>query len=160
MWQSTCNVAAMEYDDVSSGVIASTPIQSGERRKNPRFAMHFSAFVRAIGDPWSVSETTNVSVAGASFVTDRPFLLNTPVEYVLTFPPDLTKAAQPLRVRFFGMVLRCERMAEGRGMFGIAVHNTAHRYLTQQEAADFEAMERRLQSNANSTAPTQPRKAG
>ncbi len=122
--------------------------------------MHFSAFVRALGDPWSVSETTDVSAAGASFVTDRPFLLNAPVEYVLTFPPDLTKAAKPLRVRFFGMVLRCERVAGGRVVFGIAVHNTAHRYLTQQEAADFEAMEQRLQSNPNSTDSSQPRKAG
>jgi PilZ domain len=150
----------MQSDAVSSGVSATTSIQSGERRKSPRFDMHFSAFVRALGDPWSVSETTGVSAAGSSFVTDRPFLLNAPVEYVLTFPPDLTKAAQPLRVRFFGTVIRCERSAEGRGTFGIAVHNTAHRYLTQQEGADFEAMERRLQPNTNSTVSSEPRKAG
>jgi hypothetical protein len=122
--------------------------------------MHFSAFVRALGDPWLVSETTNVSAAGASFVTERPFLLNTPVEYVLTFPPDLTKAAQPLRVRFFGMVLRCERFPGGGGMFGIAVRNTAHRYLTQQEATDFQAIEQRIPPNANPTVPNQPRRAG
>lgn len=143
----------MQSVAVSYGVNASTTTQSGERRKNPRFDMHFSTFVRALGDPWSLSETTDVSAAGASFVTERPFLLNTPVEYVLTFPPDLTKAPRPLRVRFFGMVLRCERVAGGRVVFGIAVHNTAHRYLTQQEAADFEAMEQRLQSNPNSTVP-------
>ena len=150
----------MQSDAVSGRVNADTTAQSGERRKSRRFDMHFSAFVRALGDPWSVSETTGVSAAGASFVTDRPFLLNTPVEYVLTFPPDLTKAPRPLRVRFFGMVLRCERTAQGGGMFGVAVHNTAHRYLTQQEAADFEAMEQRLQPNAKSTVPSQSRKAG
>jgi len=135
-------------------------IQSGERRKNRRFDMHFPAFVRALGDPWSLSETTDVSAPGASFVTDRPFLLNTAVEYVLTFPPDLTKAAQPLRVRFFGLVLRCERIAEGRNAFAIAVHNSAHRYLTQQEAEGFEAMERRLQPNTDSTVAGEPRKVG
>lgn len=150
----------MQSDSVSSGAITATPTQTGERRKSPRFDMHFSAFVRALGDPWSFSETSDVSAAGASFVTERPFLLNTPVEYVLTFPPDLTKAAQPLRVRFFGMVLRCERHAEGRGKFGIAIRNTAHRYLTQEEAANFEAMEQRHQTNANSPASSQPRKAG
>jgi hypothetical protein len=150
----------MQSDAVSSGVSAGASIQSRERRKSLRFDMHFSAFLRALGDPWAVSETTDVSTAGSSFVTDRPFLLNTPVEYVLTFPPDLTKATQPLRVRFFGMVLRCERNAKGSGTFGIAVHNTAHRYLTQQEGVDFQAMERRLQSGTNSTVTTQPRRAG
>jgi hypothetical protein len=155
MWQSTCTVILMLLASVSSGASA----LAGERRKSPRFDMHFFAFVRALGDPWSVSETANVGVAGTSFVTERPFLLNTPVEYVLTFPPDLTKAAQPLRVRFFGMVLRCERNPDGGGMFGIAVRNTAHRYLTQQEATDFAAMEQRLQPNSSSLAPCQPLKA-
>jgi hypothetical protein len=148
----------MQSDAASNGVSASTPVQSGERRKNRRFNMHFSAFVRAPGDPWSLSETTDVSAPGVSFVTDRPFLLHTAVEYVLTFPPDLTKAAQPLRVRFFGLVLRCERIAEGRNKFAIAVHNTAHRYLTLQEAESFEAMERRL--HANSGVPGQPTRTG
>jgi len=122
--------------------------------------MHFTAFFRALGDPWSATQTADVSAAGAFFITDRPFLLNTPVEYVLTFPPDLTKAAQPLRVRFFCMVLRCERSHEGTGMFGIAVRNTAHRYLTRDESANFEAMEQRLQPSSASLAPSQPRKAG
>lgn len=149
----------MQSEAVSSGMNASTTAQSGERRKNHRFGMHFPAFVRALGDPWSLSETTDVSTTGACFVTGRPFLLNAPVEYVLTFPPDLTKAAHPLRVRFFGKVLRCERTAEGRGVFGIAVHNTAHRYLTQQEATEFEAMEQRLQSDTNSTDSSQSRTA-
>src|SRR5271169_1026681 len=152
MWQSTCLVMRMQSDFVSSGVISNTPAQSGERRKSHRFDMHFSAFVRALGDPWSVSETADVSAAGASFVTDRPFLLNTPVEYVLTFPSDLTKAAQALHVRFFGMVLRCELIPGGGGMYGVAVRNTAHRYLTQQEATDFEAMEQRLEQRSSSPA--------
>lgn len=150
----------MQSDAVSNELSASTPIQSGERRKNRRFGMHFTAFVRALGDPWSLSETTDVSGPGASFVTDRPFQLNSAIEYVLTFPPDLTKAAQPLRVRFFGLVLRCERIAEGRNTFAIAVHNTAHRYLTQQEAEGFEAMERGLQTSVNSTVPGQPHRMG
>jgi hypothetical protein len=112
--------------------------RDGARRKNARFGMTFSVLLRTIGDPWMSSQTANLSATGAFIFTDRPFLLNTPIEYVLTFPPDLTKASQPLFVRFFGMVLRCER---GEGdQFGIAVRNTAHRYLTREEAAGFDAM--------------------
>ena len=158
VWQSTCGKIYMQSDSLPTGVPLGSPVQAGERRKNARFDMHFPAFLRALGDPWMVSETTDVSATGAFFVTDRPFLLNAPIEYVLTFPPDLTKAPQPLRVRFFGMVLRCERVAEGRGTFGIAVRNTAHRYLTRNEAADFEAMEQKLP--AGSSSGTLRRKTG
>ena len=140
----------MQSNSLASGLPLSSPVQSEERRKNPRFDMHFSAFVGVLGDPWTFTETADVSAAGALFVTDRPFLLNAPVEYVLTFPPSLTKAPQPLRVRFFGLVLRCERIAEGRGTFGIAVRNTAHRYLTRDEASDFEAMEQNLPPSSTS----------
>ncbi len=117
---------------------------ASERRKNARFDMRFPIFMRAFGDPWIVTLTAEVSATGASFVTDRPFLLNIPVEYVLTFPPDLTRAPQALRVRFFGTVLRCERAPEGQTGFAVAVQNTAHRYLTTEEAAGFDAMEQRL----------------
>jgi hypothetical protein len=106
--------------------------------------MHFPVFLRALGDPWAMTETGDVSATGAFFVTDRPFLLNTPIEYVLTFPQELTKAARPLRVRFYGSVLRCERVASGSGRFGVAVRNTAHRYLTADESLTFEALEQKL----------------
>jgi hypothetical protein len=118
--------------------------RSGERRKNPRFDMHFSVFLRVLGDPWTVTETADVSATGAFLITDRPFLLNTPIEYILTFPQELTKAHRPLRVRFFGSVLRCERLSGGTGEFGVAVRNTAHRYLTPDESLGFEALEQRL----------------
>lgn len=121
---------------------------SGERRKNARFAMRFPIFVRGLGEPWSSSETADVSTAGAFFVCDRPFLLNAPIEYVLIFPPELTKATRPLLVRFFGMVIRSGRMASDRGLYGIAVRNTAHRYLTGEEAAGFAA----IQQTANPVA--------
>jgi hypothetical protein len=91
-----------------------------------------------------------VSVAGAFFVAERPLLLNAPLEYVLTFPPNLTKAKRPLLVRFFGTVLRCERLPGGNVLYGIAVRNTAHRYLTREEAAGFDAMELKLSQRADS----------
>ena len=114
-----------------------------ERRKHPRFDMHFPVYLRAFGDNWSTSETADVSAAGAFIITARPYLLNTPIEYVLTFPPDLTKAPTPLRVRFYASVQRCERIPGGNGTFGLAVHNTAHRYLTPQEATPFDALDQK-----------------
>jgi hypothetical protein len=114
---------------------------SGERRKNTRFAMRFRVYVRGLGEPWTNSETADVSVAGSFFLCDRPFLLHAPIEYVLIFPQELTKAARPLLVRFFGMVIRSERAANDGGLYGIAVRNSAHRYLTGEEAAGFVAMQ-------------------
>ena len=114
--------------------------RSGERRKNARFDMHFPVVLRALGEPWLTTETADVGAAGAMFVTARPFLLNVPVEYVLSFPPELTKAPQPLLVRFFGTVLRCERVPDGSGLYGVAVRNSGHRYLTREEAAGFDGI--------------------
>jgi len=150
----------MQSNSLPDGLTLGLSFYPGERRKNPRFDMHFPVFLRKLGDPWTVSETSDVSAAGAFFVTNRPILLNAPIEYVLTFPPDLTKAPQPLRVRFFGMVLRCERVPDGNGVFGIAVRNTAHRYLTSDEAANFDSMEQQLSLSANSTVSSQPSKTG
>lgn len=139
-------IIAMQSYSLASESISNLSANPGERRKNRRFDMHFPVFLRAIGDSWATSKTADVSATGAFFVTDRPFLLNAPIEYVLTFPPDLTKASQVLRVRFFGVVRRCEQVPEGASSFGIAVRNTAHRYLSREEAANFDAMENELPS--------------
>jgi len=114
----------------------------GDRRKNPRFDMHFSAFVRRVGESWECCETADVSAAGAFFLTQHPFPLHAPVEFILTFPSELTKAPQQLRMRFYASVVRCERIASGNGAFGVAVRNTAHRYLTREESAYFDSLDR------------------
>ena len=125
-----------------------------ERRKHPRFGMHVPVFLRGLGEAWMVSETGDVSAAGAFFVSDRRFPLNTPLEYVLTFPPDLTKAAEPLRVRVFGTVIRCARMPESQDSFGIAVLKTGHRYLSHAESSGFSAMDEQLAAAAQPPSPT------
>ena len=149
----------MQPNSLANGLPEGLRFHSGERRKNARFDMHFPVFLRALGDPWMVSETADVSAAGAFFVTDRPFLLNIPIEYVLTFPPDLTKATRPLRVRFFAMVQRCARVPDHYGWFGIAVRNTAHRYLSREESTSFDAMEQELAAKSATPAPNQSPKA-
>jgi hypothetical protein len=148
----------MQSHSLVNGLRSGLSVHSGERRKNTRFDMHFPVFLRGRGDPWSVSETADVSATGAFFVTDHPFLLNNSIEYVLTFPPDLTKAPQPLRVRFFGVVLRCEQVPGSQGVFGIAVRKTAHRYLTREEGTSFDTMEEKHSPGASPTAASQPLK--
>ena len=144
----------MEQNPLSHDASLTPSPRDGERRKNPRFGMTFPVILRAIGDPWTASKSANLSKNGAFILCDRPYMLNAPVEYVLTFPPELTKASHPLLVRFFGMVLRCERAQDGSGLFGIAVRNTAHRYLTKEEAASFHAIQREvLPPEENSAEP-------
>ena len=127
---------------------AGLPFHSPERRKNPRFDLYFSVFLRVLGDLWAVGETTDVSATGALFVTNRPFLLSAPIEYVLTFPPDLTKVANPVRVRFFGKVLRSQRVHDSSGAFRIAVRSDAHRYLSREQSASFDAIEQKLSATS------------
>ena len=117
---------------------------ASERRKNLRYGMRFPVLLRTQGDAWAVGETADVGAAGSFFVTHRHFAHGTIIEYVLTFPPELTRAAHPLRMRFFGIVLRCEPIRDADGLFGIAVQNTAHRYLSREESAGFDAMEQQF----------------
>ena len=70
---------------------------------------------RAASDQWILSETANVSVIGAYFATDVELPRDESVEYVLTFPPELTHAPSPWRVRFYGSVVRVEPPTAGRG---------------------------------------------
>jgi hypothetical protein len=117
---------------------------SVERRKTLRFVMRLPVILRGLGDSWTLGETTDVSATGAFLVCERPFLLNASIEYVLTFPKELTKASQPLRVRYFGEVLRCERFPKIGRVFGIAVSSSTYRYLTRDQAVTFEELERNL----------------
>ena len=132
----------MGSNSLPSPALTATHSRASERRKNLRFDIRFSVFLRVLGEPWSSTETTEVSATGASFVTRRPLLLNTPVEYVLTLPTELTKAERPIRLRFCGSILRCERIADGNAAFAVAVHNTSHRYLSPHESAVFDELER------------------
>jgi PilZ domain-containing protein len=134
--------------------------RAGERRKNPRFDIHFRANLRVFGNPWTRSETTEISATGASFITNRPFLLSTPVEYVLTLPPELTKAARNIRVRFYASVLRCERVTSGEGTFAVAVRNTGHRYLSPEEAAVFDELDKKPEPTDHRATDDSDRKTG
>src|SRR5215469_4039056 len=111
----------MQSTSLPEELAAGLSAGSSERRKNVRFDMHFPVLLHALGEAWVATETADVSAAGAMFVTERPFQINLPVEYVLRFPPELTKAPRPLLVRFFGTVLRCEHVPDCGERYGIAV---------------------------------------
>ncbi len=101
--------------------------------------MHCSIFLRTSHDSaqWILSHTANVSAVGAYFATEVELPQDESIEYVLTFPPELTHASAPWRVRFFGSVVRVESDGATQGTYGIAVHTTKHRYLSAEESAKF-----------------------
>lgn len=140
----------MESNSVPDGPSSGPPMQGRDRRKTSRYGMQFRVLVRTEGNVWAVGETGDVGAAGTFFFTDRPFVPNTTIEYVLTFPLELTKAAHLLRMRFLGTVLRCEPVPVSDGFFGVAVRNTAHRYLSPEESSSFDAMEQEFPALSNS----------
>lgn len=119
------------------------PAPSCERRRKPRFDMHCSIFLRTSHDStqWILSHTANVSAVGAYFATEVELPQDESIEYVLTFPPELTHAPAPWRVRFFGNVVRVEPDGAIQGTYGIAVHTTKHRYLSAEESAKFRCLD-------------------
>ena len=115
---------------------------SGERRRNLRFPMPFSILLRTPADsgPWILSKTANVSAVGAYFPTSVELPPDESVEYVLTFPPELTHAPAPWRVYFYGNVVRVEPHDGTPGTYGVAVHTIKRRYLSSEESEGFRGL--------------------
>ena len=137
-----------------------SPSRSHERRKSRRFNMRLSVLLRPKDDSWAVGETVDVSASGTLFVTNRPVLVGAAIEYVLTFPPNLTNTPQPLQVRFFGEVFRCERVPEHSEAFAVAVRNKGHhslKCLSSEQSASYLAIEQQLSATYSSAAAIPPR---
>ena len=88
-----------------------------------------------------LGETVNVSAGGAYFASKVALPPDEPVEYVLTFPPELTHAPAPWRVRFYGSVVRVETKSVEEGTYGVALQTTKHRYLSPEEPDGFCSLE-------------------
>lgn len=119
--------------------------RSEDRRRNPRYTLCFSAFVwvPSLGKDWARSKTINVSTGGAALETGIAVLPDSPIEYILTFPSELTHAAVPLHVRFCGRVIRVESRGENEGHC-VAVQSTSYKYLPRGVAETFAAFDRPL----------------
>ena len=111
-----------------------------DRRTKLRFEMNLPVLLHAIGEPWKIGVAANVSAKGAFVLTKDPLLLGARIEYVIKVPPELSKANQPLMIRFFGTALRCDSRRNGGFSFGIALESHEFRYLPVDEAAKFGAL--------------------
>ena len=141
MWYFACDARNMPATSPSFRGDTLDPdlSRNGERRRKPRFAMRCSIFLRnsCASGPWILSKTVNVSVAGAYCASNVELSKDESVEYVLTFPPELTHAPAPWRVRFLGSVVRVESDAAAQGTYGVAVYTTKRRYLSPEESNRF-----------------------
>lgn len=70
-------------------------------------------------------------------------LPDSPIEYILTFPSELTHAALPLHVRFCGRVIRVEPRGKNEG-YCIAVRSTSYKYLSREAAETLAGIDRPL----------------
>jgi hypothetical protein len=102
-----------------------------ERRKNLRFHMQFVAavWVPRLGKDWLPCKTISVGIRGATLETTVALAVESCVDYIVTFPSELTHAATPLRVRFHGRVLRVEPSAEGIESYRVAVHTENYKFV-------------------------------
>lgn len=106
-----------------------------ERRKNLRFRLAFTAAVRTpfFDEAWLTCKTSSVGVKGACLETAVALPLETCIDYVVTFPAELTHTPSPLRVKFSGQVLRVDSMGEEHEAYRVAVSNTKYRFVRDAE---------------------------
>lgn len=102
--------------------------------------MSLPVLLRALGDSWKAGELKNVCAQGGLILTHNPLPLNADAECVLRLPPKLTKANQPLMIRFLGTIVRCDHLHEANYAFRIALQSRGYSYLPNEEAAKFGAM--------------------
>jgi hypothetical protein len=111
-----------------------------DRRTRLRFDMNLPVLLRTFAQPWKAGELTNIGTKGAFVLINDPLLLKVPVECMVRLPPVLTKAKQPLMIRFVGTVVRCEARQEGDFSFGAAFESRNYKYLPVEDAARFDVL--------------------
>jgi predicted lipoprotein len=102
-----------------------------DRRELRRFQVHLPADVKIFNDGVHecATETRNVSARGVFFYIDHRAGAGSKIEFVLTFPPELT-FTQSIRVRFTGTIVRMEEPGPD-GKVGIAAAIEHHEFLTE-----------------------------
>ena len=101
-----------------------------DQRSMRRFTMQLPVQVAkpAIG---AVANTRDVSAKGIFLYLDEEVAADTPIEFTLTLPPEITMT-QSIRVNCSGRVVRVER--DPRGKYGVAALITHYRFLDSEEA--------------------------
>ena len=101
-----------------------------DRREMRRFNVQLPAQVMLHNDGVHevITLTRNVSARGVFFYVDQRVTPGSEIEFVLTFPPELT-FTQSIRVRFAGTVVRVEEPTRD-GRIGIAAAINHYEFLS------------------------------
>ncbi len=97
----------------------SMPKPVEERRRSTRLSRAFAVTVRTDDGVEHKCATRDISAAGVFFYCTAKFAEHSPVELVMTLPPELT-CGEPQWVCAHATVMRLEPDLTGRGRHGIA----------------------------------------
>jgi len=99
-----------------TGETAMTSPQS-EQRSTRRFSLDLPISVKFLDDGKHefTGRTRDVSSRGVFMYIDTELTAGSPIEFVMTLPPEIT-LADPIRVRCAGKILRVDKTAEDQGV--------------------------------------------
>jgi len=100
-----------------------------ERRSRKRYPLKLPVSVRPAGVSAAgevLTECKDVSSQGVYFFLEEPLTSGSPLEIMLTLPPEITRG-EPVRVRCEAFVQRAETL--GKGRVGIAAKIQRYRFL-------------------------------
>jgi PilZ domain len=100
-----------------------------EQRSMRRFAMQLPVEVKN-GAADVIATTRDVSAKGIFLFLDHDIAADSPIEFTLTLPPEVTMT-QSMRVKCSGTVVRVER--DHRGKFGVAALVHHYRFLDSND---------------------------
>jgi len=88
-----------------------------EQRSTRRFSLDLPIAVKFLNDGKRefAARTRDVSSRGVFIYVDSEIMAGSPIEFVMTLPPEIT-LADPIRVRCAGKVLRVDKTAQEQGV--------------------------------------------
>jgi hypothetical protein len=102
-----------------------------DQRSMRRFSMQLPVQVKAPQDGQEVMAVTkDVSARGVYIYVDSDLAEETPIEFTLTLPPEITMT-QSIRVRCKGKVVRVDKESPGR--IGIAAMIDHYQFLDNEQ---------------------------
>ncbi len=120
-----------------------SPEPGAERRADLRFQIHVPLSVRwksVSGDSEDATESQNVSSRGILFLSSKPIEEGSPVEIVMTLPPEITMAGS-IKVRCHGRIRRTESRLDRR--VGVVAEIESYEFLRSD--ADSQSRELRTE---------------
>jgi hypothetical protein len=100
-----------------------------EQRAMRRFAMQLPVHVLRPGAT-SLASTRDVSAKGIFLYVDEELVRDSPIEFTLTLPPEITMTSS-IRVNCTGKVVRVEK--DEHGKYGVAAVIDHYRFLDSEE---------------------------